>query len=87
MTTQLCNSSDALVNLELLGKLEEIMVHYSSVADFALDMEDSDKLGGAYGRLIGKRADAELCRGEAAIMAAVRAFISINSDDRKQALR
>eukprot|EP00959_Pyramimonas_sp_CCMP1952_P346215 7251375-Pyramimonas_sp.AAC.1 len=71
MTSTLVDSSDALVNLEMLSKLEVVMTQYSVAADFSLDDEATDKLDGAYARLLDKRTAAEASRSSSAIMASV----------------
>ncbi|CAK0837000.1 unnamed protein product [Prorocentrum cordatum] len=85
LATTIIDSSEALVNLDVLGKLEEIMHHFSVAAEFAL-VEDGGRLAGMYARLLDKRNAAETCRGETEILEAARKYLSDPIENNADAL-
>eukprot|EP00959_Pyramimonas_sp_CCMP1952_P156644 3275776-Pyramimonas_sp.AAC.1 len=85
LATTIIDSSEALVNLDVLGKLEEIMHHFSVAAEFAL-VEDGGRLAGMYARLLDKRNAAETCGGETEILEAARKYLSDPIENNADAL-
>ncbi|CAK0825840.1 unnamed protein product, partial [Prorocentrum cordatum] len=85
LATQIVDSSDALVNLDFLGKLEVIMHHFSVAADFALT-EDGGRLEGAHARLLDKRNEVEICRSGVEILAAARKYLGDPTEANADAL-